>query len=258
MGHACSRPGYTAYLLGLLLIGSAQVRPRRRTPHVGDLNGILLGAGSLPSWDRSSPAWSACCCGCAVPTAWPATARPVTAGAASIGWRTARPDRRAGPQRREQSWWSSMPLSWPTRSCSCCIAVAVLRYRLYDVEVILSGPWCWRPRPRSSPSPTWVIVVVLGRSAQDRTDGGFWQSLLLTVVVALAFQPLRRRVVRFADRLVYGSRAAPYDALADFSQRIGQSPAPAPCCRRSPRRLQATSCTPSARWSASTSREALT
>ena len=70
------------------------------------------------------------------------------------------------------------------------------------------------------------LVVVLGRSAQNRMGGGFWTSLLLTVVVALAFQPLRRRVVRFADRLAYGSRAAPYDALADFSHRIGQRPAP--------------------------------
>ena len=51
-------------------------------------------------------------------------------------------------------------------------------------------------------------------------------SLLVTAVVALAFQPLRRGVVRFADRLAYGTRAAPYDALADFSRRIGQSPAP--------------------------------
>jgi hypothetical protein len=51
-------------------------------------------------------------------------------------------------------------------------------------------------------------------------------SLLATVVVALAFQPLRRRVVRVADRLAYGNRAAPYEALADFSRRIGRSPAP--------------------------------
>ena len=60
---------------------------------------------------------------------------------------------------------------------------------------------------------------------EDRTGGGFWWSLLATVVVALAFQPLRRRVLRLADRLAYGNRAAPYDALADFSTRIGRSPA---------------------------------
>ena len=54
----------------------------------------------------------------------------------------------------------------------------------------------------------------------------FWPSVVATAVVALAFQPLRSSVVRFADRLAYGSRAAPYDALSDFSRRLGESPAP--------------------------------
>ena len=45
-------------------------------------------------------------------------------------------------------------------------------------------------------------------------------------MVALAFQPLRRRVVRVADRLAFGAAAAPYEALADFSRRLGDSPDP--------------------------------
>ena len=69
------------------------------------------------------------------------------------------------------------------------------------------------------------LVVVLGGTVGDRADGGFWLSLLATVLVALAFQPARRSVVRLADRLAYGDRAAPYEALADFSRRIGRSPA---------------------------------
>ena len=45
-------------------------------------------------------------------------------------------------------------------------------------------------------------------------------------MVALAFQPLRRRLVRVADRLAFGVAAAPYEALADFSRRLGESPDP--------------------------------
>jgi signal transduction histidine kinase len=45
-------------------------------------------------------------------------------------------------------------------------------------------------------------------------------------VVALAFQPVRRRVVRLADRVAYGQAAAPYDALSDFSRRLADSPDP--------------------------------
>jgi len=55
----------------------------------------------------------------------------------------------------------------------------------------------------------------------------FWPSLLATAVVALAFQPLRSWVVRVADRLAFGTAAAPYEALTDFSRRLGSSADPA-------------------------------
>jgi hypothetical protein len=41
------------------------------------------------------------------------------------------------------------------------------------------------------------------------------------VLVALAFQPVRRRAQRLADRLVYGKRASPYEILSEFSERLG-------------------------------------
>ena len=65
----------------------------------------------------------------------------------------------------------------------------------------------------------------MGQVVQGRT-GGFWLSLLATAVVALAFQPLRRVMVRLADRVAYGSRAQPYEALADFSHRLAEAPDP--------------------------------
>jgi signal transduction histidine kinase len=65
-----------------------------------------------------------------------------------------------------------------------------------------------------------VLVVAIGRLVGS-TTGGFWPSLLATALVALAFQPLRRRIVRLADRIAYGERAAPYEALADFSRGLG-------------------------------------
>jgi len=39
--------------------------------------------------------------------------------------------------------------------------------------------------------------------------------------VAVAFQPVRNRVQRFANRLIYGKRATPYEVLSEFSDRIG-------------------------------------
>jgi hypothetical protein len=68
-------------------------------------------------------------------------------------------------------------------------------------------------------------VVTVGKLV-DRQTSGFWLSLLATAVVALAFQPLRRNVVRFANRLAYGSRAQPYEALSDFNSRLSETPTP--------------------------------
>ena len=106
-----------------------------------------------------------------------------------------------------------------------CIAVAVLRYRLYDVELIISRGLVVAVAAGFAAAGYVGLVVALGRAAGHRT-GGFWASLVAMSVVALAFQPLRNAVVRLADPLAYGSRAAPYDALATFGRRIGRSPAP--------------------------------
>jgi signal transduction histidine kinase len=48
-------------------------------------------------------------------------------------------------------------------------------------------------------------------------------SLVATAVVAMAFQPMRERLQRLANQLVYGQRATPYAVLAGFSRRIGRA-----------------------------------
>ena len=124
-----------------------------------------------------------------------------------------------------QQVWSSLVLYASYAFLIVCIAVAVLRYRLYDVELILSRGLVVAVAAAFAAAGYVGLVVALGRAAGHRT-GGFWASLIAMSLVALAFQPLRNAVVRLADRLAYGSRAAPYDALASFSRRIGRSPAP--------------------------------
>ena len=48
-------------------------------------------------------------------------------------------------------------------------------------------------------------------------------SIAATAIVALAFQPLRERARRLADRVVYGKRATPYEVLSEFSERMAGS-----------------------------------
>src|SRR3712207_4915612 len=92
---------------------------------------------------------------------------------------------------------------------------AVLRHRLYDVDVIIGSA----VRPAALTAFVTAghvgVVVVLGLLLGG---GAVWSSLAAYVLVALAFQPLRRRVDALADRVVHGPRAAPYDSLAAFTR----------------------------------------
>ena len=106
------------------------------------------------------------------------------------------------------------------------LAVAVLRYRLYDVDFIINRAVV-RRRLRAVRHPRLHPAGRRSSATCSSGSSGFWTSVLATAAVALAFQPLRRWVVRFADRLAYGARAVPYDALSAFSRRLGDSPDPA-------------------------------
>jgi signal transduction histidine kinase len=46
-------------------------------------------------------------------------------------------------------------------------------------------------------------------------------SILATAVVAVAFQPVRERMQHLANRLVYGKRATPYEALSALAGQVG-------------------------------------
>jgi GAF domain-containing protein len=122
-----------------------------------------------------------------------------------------------------QTWASSLPLFISYLLLPVLFAVAVLRYRLYDVEVILNRTLVLAAGTAFAAIGYTTLVVSVGKLVGHRT-GGFWLSLLATTLVAVAFQPLRRRVVRLANRLAFGSRAQPYEELADFSRRLVETP----------------------------------
>jgi hypothetical protein len=124
----------------------------------------------------------------------------------------------------EQTWAASLPLYVAYVLLIALFGIAVLRYRLYDVEVILNRTLVLALGTAFAAIGYTTLVVVVGaRVGPD--SGGVWLSLLATALVAVAFQPLRRQVIKLANRLAYGSRAQPYEALFDFSHRIADAPA---------------------------------
>jgi signal transduction histidine kinase len=48
-------------------------------------------------------------------------------------------------------------------------------------------------------------------------------SIVATAVVAVGFQPVRERVQKLANRLVYGKRATPYEVLSRFAENVAET-----------------------------------
>ena len=70
----------------------------------------------------------------------------------------------------------------------------------------------------SRPLSTGVYAgIVLGIGTFVGHRSGPVLTIAAAVTIALLFQPLRRRAQLFANRLVYGRRATPYQALSDFA-----------------------------------------
>jgi signal transduction histidine kinase len=100
-------------------------------------------------------------------------------------------------------------------------AVAILKYRLYDIDVVINKTVVFTALVAFATAVYLTIVVGIG-SVIGRTNNVVL-SILATAVVAVAFQPLRSRARRLANRLVYGKRATPYEVLSEFSDRVGGS-----------------------------------
>ena len=98
------------------------------------------------------------------------------------------------------------------------IGIAILRYRLYDIDLIINKALVYGGI--AAVITVVYILVVVNIGARVGGSQRLWLSLVTTAVIALAFQPLRERAQRLANRLVYGRRATPYEALSQFSEHL--------------------------------------
>jgi signal transduction histidine kinase len=98
------------------------------------------------------------------------------------------------------------------------VVIAVLRYRLYEIDVVISKAIVYGALAAFVTAAYVGIVVGLGHLIGS--ERSLPLQIAATVVVAVAFQPLRERVQRFANRLVYGRRATPYEVLARFAEQV--------------------------------------
>ena len=99
------------------------------------------------------------------------------------------------------------------------VALAILKYRLYDIDIVISKALQYGALAAFITAVYAALVVGVGAAAGDQHS--VYLSAVAAAVVAVAFQPVRQRAALVANRLVYGRRATPYQVLSQFAHRIG-------------------------------------
>lgn len=104
------------------------------------------------------------------------------------------------------------------------IAVAVLKYRLYDIDLIINRSLVYGTLTVLVLGLYVAVVALLGAALRARASVGV--SLVATGVVAAAFSPLRARLQRGVDQLMYGERHEPYKVISRLGARLEATLAP--------------------------------
>lgn len=126
-------------------------------------------------------------------------------------------------------WYCVVPMYLAYIFVSVSMGVAMLRYRLYDIDVVLSRAIVLASLGVFVTVGYIAVVVTIGWALSAFGAPGsdlYWPSLVASALIAAAFQPLRRRVLQWTDRLVYGARAAPYEAIAELNRELSDLPSP--------------------------------
>jgi len=110
---------------------------------------------------------------------------------------------------------------WVLLGLPAAIGIAVLRYRLYEIDLFINRTLVYGPL-------TAMLVLVyfggvVGLQAALRTLTGQESTLAIvasTLAIAALFSPLRRRVQEFVDRRFYRRKYDATKTLAAFSARL--------------------------------------
>lgn len=98
------------------------------------------------------------------------------------------------------------------------IAVSVLRYRLWDIDLVINRALVYATLTASVVG--LYVLVVGGVGELFQMQGNLMLSLLGAGLVAMLFQPLRARLQRAVNRLMYGERDDPYRVITRLGERL--------------------------------------
>jgi two-component system NarL family sensor kinase len=100
------------------------------------------------------------------------------------------------------------------------ILVAIFRHGLFDIRLVFSRSLLYVLLTAAAVGAYLTVVTVLG---QALTSVALGPSVVATLLVAVAFNPVRVWLQDRVDRIVYGARRDPVRAMAEVGARLGGS-----------------------------------
>jgi signal transduction histidine kinase len=103
-------------------------------------------------------------------------------------------------------------------------SIAILRYRLYDIDLIINRTLVYGALTAGVIGIYVLVVGAVGVLFQQTSN--LFVYLMATGLAALLIQPLRERLQRGVNRLMYGERDDPYAVLSGLDRRLEESLSP--------------------------------
>lgn len=101
------------------------------------------------------------------------------------------------------------------------VVIAIVRHRLYDIDLVVRRSVVYGVLSLGIAALYLGLAAAPGLALGDTIPVEL--AVALTIIAAAAFQPLRRRLDRLADRLVFGERVNRYQLLTAFGARLEQT-----------------------------------
>jgi len=101
--------------------------------------------------------------------------------------------------------------------------IAITKYRLYDIDLVISKTVTYGALAIFITAVYVAVVVGVGTLIGQGDEPNLALAIGATALVALLFEPIRSRVQRWANRLVYGERSTPYAVLSGLTARLSEA-----------------------------------
>ncbi len=116
-----------------------------------------------------------------------------------------------------------------------CLTIAILKYRLFDIDLIISRTLIWL-------FMTALVIaayagIVFGIGSRLQGDQNTLLSLIAIGLTAALFQPVRLRVQQAVNRLLFGNRDEPYQVVRKLAGDLSETVQPIEALRATVRTL---------------------